>query len=274
MSLKQFLKSKIFIKQLLLSVAITLGLFFLIFISLGIYTRHGQAFPVPNVFGMTEDEFASVLRKAHLQYKIIDSTYNPEIKPGGVEDQIPDAGHKVKKNRMIYLTINTIAPEKVAIPRLTDISYRQAIVQLESAGLISGKIMYEPSEFQNLVLRARVAGKDVSEGEIVLKGTVVDLVLGSGERGSTSILPDLRGLTLSEAETILSNSLLTLGTVFFDETVESHEDSLKARVYRQHPSPDFAFQANSGSEVDVWLSTDASKSTKDGEKNKEDSDFF
>jgi eukaryotic-like serine/threonine-protein kinase len=274
MSLKQFFKSRIFVKHLLISFAITLGLIFLIFISLGIYTRHGQALPVPNVLGMTEEEFSKVLRKAHLQYKITDSTYNAQIKPGAVEDQIPDPGHKVKKNRMIYLTINTITPEKVAVPRLTDISYRQAVVQLESAGLLPGRIMYEPSEFQNLVLKARIDGRNITEGEIVQKGSVIDLVLGSGERGSTSILPDLRGLTLHEAESILSNSSLSIGIVFYDETVMSQADSLKARIYRQHPSPDFAFQAESGSEVDVWLSTDTSKITKDGDKNKEDSDFF
>ena len=137
MSLKQFLKSKIFLKQLLYAAGITLVLVILALLFLRIYTRHGEAFPVPDVYGLTEEDFEEVIHKARLKYRIIDSTYNPEFKPGGVIDQIPDAGHRVKKHRMVYLTLNNRTPEKVAIPRLTDIGYRQAVVQLESAGAIS-----------------------------------------------------------------------------------------------------------------------------------------
>ncbi len=274
MSLKQFLKSKVFLKQFLLSVAITLGMILFVLLSLRIYTHHGQAFAVPDVFGMTEAEFEEVLDDAHLKYQVIDSTYNPEIKPGSVVDQIPDAGHKVKKNRMIYLTINTKAPAKVAVPHLADISYRQAVVQLEEAGLLPGKIIYQPSEFQNLVLKAQLAGKDISEGEMVPKGTIIDLVLGSGEGNGTVILPDLRGMTLSEAENMLTSNSFNLGTVFYDETVISRSDSLSAFIIRQHPNPDFSFQAQAGTSVDVWLSTDKAKNPKGNQKNQEDSNFF
>jgi eukaryotic-like serine/threonine-protein kinase len=274
MSLKQFLKSRIFIKHLLLSFAITLGLVLFILLVLRIYTRHGQAFPVPNVSGMTEEKFSEVLHDAHLKYKVIDSTYNPEIVPGAVVDQIPDPGHKVKRGRMVYLTINTKAPEQVSVPKLTDISYRHAVAQLESVGLLPGKIIYEPSEFQNLVLKARLAGRDISEGEKVPKGTIIDLVLGSGENGGTSILPDLRGMTMSEAVIVLTNSSLNIGTVFYDATVVTHNDSTEAFVYRQHPSPDFSFQTTTGAEVDVWLSLDKTKLNKEGETKKENSDFF
>jgi eukaryotic-like serine/threonine-protein kinase len=274
MSLKQFLTSRIFLKHFLLSLAITLGLILFILLVLRIYTRHGQALPVPDVSGMTEEKFAEILDDAHLKYKVIDSTYNPEIVPGAVVDQIPDAGHKVKRGRMVYLTINTKAPEQVAIPKLTDISYRHAVAQLESAGLLPGKIIYEPSEYQNLVLKARLDGRNVSEGEKVAKGTIIDLVLGSGENGGTSILPDLRGMTLSEAVIVLTNSSLNIGTVFYDATVVTHNDSTEAFVIRQHPSPDFSFQTTTGAEVDVWLSLDKTKLKPEGENKKEGSDFF
>jgi beta-lactam-binding protein with PASTA domain len=274
MSLKEFFTSKTFLKHLLLSFASTLLLIFFVLLILRLYTRHGQAKPVPDVMGMTEEKFSEILDDAHLKFKVIDSTYNPDIIPGAVVDQIPDAGHKVKKGRIVYLTINTKAPEQVTVPKLTDISYRQAVAQLESAGLLPGKIIYEPSEYQNLVLKAKLNGQDVSEGEKVPKGTIIDLVLGSGENSGTSILPDLRGMPLSEAIIILSNNSLTIGTVFYDGTVESAEDSLTAVVYRQHPSPDFTFQAASGSGIDVWLTMDKSKVKNDGENPRQDADFF
>lgn len=274
MSLKQFLTSKVFVKHLLTSFGVTLGLIFFVLLVLRIYTRHGQAYPVPDVFGMTEEKFAEVLRHAHLQYKITDSTYNPEIQPGGVVGQVPEAGHKVKRNRMVYLTINTLAPVQVALPKVNDISYRQAVAQLELAGLLPGKIIYEPSEFQNLVLGARIKGKKVAEGEKVPRGTIVDLVLGSGENNGTSILPDLRGVPLAEAIIMLTNNSLNIGSVFYDQTVVSSTDSTEAVIFRQHPSPDFSFQITAGSEVDVWLTTDKSKLRKEKDKNQEDADFF
>ncbi len=274
MSLKQFLTSKTFVKHLLLSFALTLLLIFFILLVLRIYTRHGQAFPVPDVSGMTEEKFAEILDDAHLKFRVIDSTYNPDLIPGAVVDQIPDAGHKVKKGRVVYLTINTKAPEEVSLPKLTDISYRQAVAQLESAGLLPGKIIYEPSEYQNLVLKAKLNGQNVSEGQKVPKGTIIDLVLGSGENSGTSILPDLRGMPLSEATIILTNNSLTIGSVFYDETVVTPEDSAAAVVYRQHPSPDFTFQAATGTGVDVWLTMDKSKVNKAGENTRQESDFF
>jgi beta-lactam-binding protein with PASTA domain len=222
---------------------------------------------------MTTDEYSKVLHHAGLDYKIVDSTYNDQVTAGGVVDQIPDAGHNVKRNRIVYLTLNAQSPGKVAIPRLTDISYRQAIVQLESAGLIAGNVTYEPSEFMNLVLKARMKGRVINEGEVVNKGSVVDLVLGSGENAGMENLPNLTGMSLSDARAIINNTTLNLGNVFFDETVHTQTDSLIARVYRQNPNPEFSFQVISGSTVDLWLSTDDSKVPEEVKKENDDFNF-
>jgi beta-lactam-binding protein with PASTA domain len=213
------------------------------------------------------------LHDAGLGFKVVDSTYNEQVAAGGVVDQIPDAGHKVKRKRIVYLTLNSQSPGKVAIPRLTDISYRQSIVQIESAGLIAGKILYEPSEFMNLVLKARMNGREVHEGEVVNKGSVIDLVLGSGENARMENLPNLLGMTLSAARASINNSTFNIGGIFFDETVYSSTDSLLARIYRQNPNPEFSFQAATGSSVSLWLSTDDSKIPEAVKKEKNDFNF-
>jgi eukaryotic-like serine/threonine-protein kinase len=273
MSLKDFLKSKIFLKQLLLSFGVTLVSIILVLLVIRIYTRHGQAFPVPDLFGMTEDQYTKALHHVGLDFKVVDSTYNDQVVAGGVVDQIPDAGHNVKRKRLVYLTLNAQSPGKIAIPRLTDISYRQAIVQIESAGLIMGKILYEPSEFMSLVLKARINGKEVQEGEIVNKGSVIDLVLGSGENAGMENLPNLLGMTLSAAHAIINNTTFNLGDVFFDETVLTSTDSLSARIYRQNPDPDFSFQTATGSSVALWLTRDDSKIPGAAKKEKDDFNF-
>lgn len=259
MSLKQFLTSRVFSQQLLLVIAVTLGFIILVLMALRMYTHHGEAFPVPDVYGMTEDQFEEAIEDADLKYKVIDSAYNEQLKPGGVIGQIPEAGHKVKRDRTIFLTLNAVSPGTVSFPRVTDISHRQAIVQLESVGLVPGKVTFEPSEFQNLVLKAKLNGREIGEGEMVTVGSTIDLVLGSGQSGNSTVLPDLKGMTLGEARIALANNSLNLGTHFFDESIANPADSLIARVYRQHPQPKFSFHTSAGTEVDVWLTTDDSK---------------
>ncbi len=271
MSLKEFLTSKEFFKQLVKSLAISLGLVFLALLMLQFYTRHGQALPVPELYGMTKDQYTSVLDDADLKFRVTDSTYTLEVPAGGVVDQIPDAGHLVKKNRTVYLTINAVSPEQVTIPRLTDISYRQALAQLESAGLIRGSVSYESSEFQNLVLKARIDGKEAREGEMVDKGTVVDLVVGKTGAAGQERLPDLTGMTLEEARKALYSTSLSLGVLLYDETVLSSADTLSAWVFRQHPSNAFTTFVTSGSEIDLWLTTDPSKA---GREKSSEEDFI
>ncbi len=104
MSLKEFLTSKVFLKHFLALIALTFVLIIFALLSLRFYTHHGEAFLVPNVYGLTEGEYSRVLSKANLHYTVVDSTYNDQIKPGGVVDQVPEAGHKVKRKRVIYLT--------------------------------------------------------------------------------------------------------------------------------------------------------------------------
>lgn len=273
MSFKEFITSRVFLKHFLWSVGITLAAIIVVLLALKGYTRHGQSFPVPNVYGLTEEAFEEILDKANLKYVVVDSTYNKEVQPGGVVDQVPEAGHHVKKNRVVYLTLNALGPEEVLLPKVTDIGYRQAVVQLESVGLVAGKITYEPSEFHNLVLKARFEDREIFEGESLPRGTIIDLVLGSGEGSGTTSLPDLRGITLAEARSLLTNASLSPGNLFYDETILTSEDSLAALIYRQHPSPDFAFQTAIGASVDLWLTTDASKVEKRSKNSIDELDF-
>ena len=52
MSFKKFLTSRIFFKNLIAAMAITVALVTLTMWSLKIYTRHGQAFALPDLKGM------------------------------------------------------------------------------------------------------------------------------------------------------------------------------------------------------------------------------
>ncbi len=256
MSLKQFLTSRLFFRHLALAVALVTVSILIVLLALKFYTRHGESLAVPDLLGMTEEQFSVVLEKSNLKYVIVDSTYKEEVIAGGVIDQVPDAGMHVKRNRKVFITINAVAPEQVSVPPLTDISMRQSLAQLESVGLLPGAITYKPSEFHNLVLEASYNGRKVVTGELLPKGSQINLVVGTGDGRGSIILPDLKGLTLDMARTILIDSMLNLGAVIYDQSVLSRIDTLQARVWKQHPDRSGSPYVSVGASVDVWLTID------------------
>jgi eukaryotic-like serine/threonine-protein kinase len=130
--------------------------------------------------GLTGSEAIKKAEEYSFRAEIKDSVHVEKSKPGTIVDQVPEPGLKVKQNRTIYLTINAISPELVKVPKLTDVSYRQALVLIENAGLKAGNISYEQSEFKDLVIKARFDGSEIFAGEKIPRGSLVDLVLGNG----------------------------------------------------------------------------------------------
>lgn len=226
---------------------------------LKIYTKHGQSNPVPDFYGLTPREAAATARQHQLRIIITDSVYIDDAAPGVIVDQIPKAGHGVKENRTISLTINSTQPEMVTLPQLTDISLRQALVLIENSSLTTGNITYQPSEYNDLVLDAKLGQVKLVPGEKVPKGTKIDLVVGREYSGKLTSLPDLTGLTVEEAKMTLNNSMLNTGIVIFDESVVSSQDSANARVFVQSPRREGTYAVPPGTSVDIWVTTDQSK---------------
>lgn len=228
---------------------------------LKIYTRHGEANPVPDFSGLNQREALQTAARNDLRIKIVDSLYLDDAPPGVVVDQVPDAGHGVKKNRTIFLTINSTRPELVTLPQLTDISFRQSKALIENSGLQIGRISYQPSEYNNLVLEIQLDSAKLTAGQKLPKGTKIDMIVGREQGNQVTSLPNLTGLTVKEAKMALTDAMLNAGVVIYDNSVLTAEDSLNARVWRQHPNPKVSASVNLGSSVDLWATVDKLKIT-------------
>ncbi len=268
MSLKKFLTSRVFLKHLFLSVVIVIAIFIIVLQQLKSYTHHGEAYPVPDFMGLTNNEIEATAKLAHLKYEIIDSMHFDGANPGAVVEQIPEPGFKVKKNRIVFLTVNSTVPEKVVLPKLTDISFRQAMGLMENCGLKPGKITYQPSEYNNLVLNVEQNSKALKQGDIILKGSNVDLVIGSNNGIQDTPLPNLTGMTFTEAEPILTNCMLNTGSLIYDGTIISSEDTLAAIIWKQYPGKNIKL-VSLGTSVDLWLTLDSDKITQPTQKEQE-----
>lgn len=257
MDFLKFLISKKFFRHLGMAVAFALIMLFSILIWLKIYTHHGQTILVPNMTGLTEDEVSDVITSRALRYEIIDSVYSREMPRGTVIKQNPTASSRVKRNRRIFLTMNAVNPEMVAMPQLVGLSIRQARLALQNAGLILGDINYRPDYAVNNVLQQMHADSVIIEGNSIRKGEVVDLVLGM-QSSRTTRIPDLLGLAPELAEKIITDYYLNTGAVTYDESMVNEEDSASAFVWRQYPEYDEFRRLSMGMEVDIWLTIDSS----------------
>jgi eukaryotic-like serine/threonine-protein kinase len=259
MSFKNFILSKVFFKNLGLSIVIVVGVIMVLLIWLNFYTRHGQARPVPDFYGLTMEQTAKLAKKSRLRFQVIDSIYTTLVPRGCVAEQNPKPGFKVKKWRNVVLTINAFHPEMVAMPNLIDLPKRQALALIESSGLKTGLLKYRPDLSVDVVIDQLYNGKNLPEGDSIQKGSVIDLVLGKGLSNQRTPVPDLIGMNLEPAKNKILGSSLNLGTFIYDNTIINGLDSSNAFVYKQNPEFKDDVTLQLGSAIYLWLSVDSAK---------------
>lgn len=228
-------------------------------IFLNIVTKHNQELVVPDFSNMTVAEAQALAEKEGMRVEVTDSVFVKRMKRGAVRDQNPSPGAKVKEGRRILLTINAVNAKKVTMPNLVGLSMRQALAELQSRGLVVGKLIYVEDIATNNVLRQLRANREIEPGVSVESETSIDLVLGlNPDSDAATYVPDLLGKRYMSAVDIIHRQSLNLKSVRFDDTVMDYEDSLNAVVYRQNP--DISTEPVSlGEEISLYLTTDQTK---------------
>ena len=191
MSLFEFLKSKVFLLQVLIAVVIIGVLAYLFMHWLTFTTEHGQEVTVPDLSKLSEQQVEEKLNNLNLEYVFLDSVdYRKEYPKHSVVEQDPVAGSKVKEGRKIYIKVNSSGFTMVRIPDLIEKTYRQAGPTLKSLGLEEGTITYKPYLGRDMVLEMHLNGKKLNPGDKVFKSSKIDLVLGDGEIGFEQTVED------------------------------------------------------------------------------------
>ncbi|MCF7561317.1 PASTA domain-containing protein [Sabulilitoribacter multivorans] len=184
MSIIKFLSSKTFLKQILLAIAAIVVLCFIFLRWLNMTTNHGDFETVPDLKGKSINVAQVELEDNNLVMQIQDSAnYNPDYPKFSVIEQDPVAGAKVKEDRKIYITLNPSGYRKIRVPDgLIDKTYRQVKPTLEALGFKVGKITYVDNIGKDMVLKLSHQGTTIESGDKLPKTSVIDLVLGNGNR--------------------------------------------------------------------------------------------
>ncbi|MCK9254588.1 MAG: PASTA domain-containing protein [Bacteroidales bacterium] len=251
-----FLKSKLFIFNVLSAIVLAFILMIILFFSLKSYTKHGKSVTVPDFVGTQVDQALLSVEDNGFKYVIVDTVFDDNLPKGSVVEQNPKAGSLVKSGRKIYFKINSEDTEQISMPQFIGMSIKMVNSMAENYGLKVGNLRYVPDIAVNVVIRQLFRGQDIEPGTKLDKGSTIDLVLGLGLSDKTTNVPALVGLTRKEASDNLLDLYLNLGATVYDNTVRNAQDSANAKVYRQSPNASTINQVNLGYSVDIWLTKD------------------
>jgi eukaryotic-like serine/threonine-protein kinase len=200
-----------------------------------IFTRHGEEFPLPQIVGKSESEAEDILAKQHLSLQVAGREYSANRPEGVILSQLPEAGMPVKAGRSIKVIIS--AGVRISeVPNVVGLPLEQAIMALQKNGFSVGEIYYT---------RADSLPPDAVVESIPTKGTPlplnskVSLAVSQAGGGETVPMPQLIGMPLSRARTILDNLNVSISeitrvkdTLYLPETVLDQTPTRNAPLMR------------------------------------------
>lgn len=235
------------LKHLCIMLGISAAILIIAFILIKIYARHGKEYVLPDLVGQNIETLRND-NPLELEYVIIDSTYVKGEEGGIIITQDPKDSTMVKKGRKIYVTVSSYKPADAVMPKLTDgTSLRQAISYLESAGLQGGKLTFVESPYKD-VLQQSHNGRQIYEGEKLPKGSLVDLVVGLGDKPKPATVPFVLNKSVEKARRDILLASLNVGKEHYSQNT----DKARAVVYHQEPEYTGAAYLPLGSEVELW----------------------
>ena len=210
-----------------------------------IITRHGDEFPIPDFTDQSLSDAQLNIKDLDLTFEISSEEFSPGKEKGIILSQFPIAGTKVKTGRVVKL-VTSLGQKLVPIPELAGLSVRQAILNLETAGMELGEIAWAFSD--TLPEKVVVFSYPASGTEIPL-GSPVNLMVNHGRASNFTYVPSVIGLTIDEAVKLLEDKSLKLGIV----TYRTDENYLPETVLEQ--SEPRGTELDIGTEIDLVVSS-------------------
>jgi eukaryotic-like serine/threonine-protein kinase len=160
---------------------------------------------VPSVLGLTADQAQQALTAAGLKVDRTEGVRHPTAPRGAVVWQDPPPGVVVPQGSSVQLSVSQ-GPQPIPVPDVVgyDGTIGQSLIQ--AAGLKVGSV----DSAQTAASRGVIVNTRPPAGKALDPGGRVTLVVSAG--APTITVPDLTGLTLDSARTVLEQANLTLGT--------------------------------------------------------------
>ena len=189
--------------------------------------RYRTRVELPDVTNLTKEEAANRLNALGVEVTFTDS-YRDDYDAGVVYLQNPEAGQSVRKGSDKVALMVSLGPKTVTMPDVSRKTLSEATGTLNSIGIMSVKpIVVVNAEYPvNTVISTEpIFGTEIA------KTTEVSLFVSGG----SVTVPDLRGMTLQEAESAVNDSHLAIKPKLeYLQTENAHQHGL---VASQMPDP-------------------------------------
>ena len=243
--------SKLFIAVLVAILA--MGFFVGAFISYGKFWS-AEEVNVPNVVGKQMTLARQILEDAHLRVNVAE-TYDASVPAGEVVSQSPEAGARVKSDRLVSIYVSK-GGESLELPDLKGLSRTAAENRLKKMGLSVGVIDEKVSKEE----AGTVLLTDPPARTKIQKGMVIDLVISKGEQKKRVTVPNVTGATLEAATESIKNKGLSVGRVTKEKSKER-----AGTIIAQTPAQG---EVEEGSSVDLTIAEKDSGASTDSNETK------
>lgn len=191
----------------------------------------GRQVDVPDVRGLSEKDAEETLRRSGLKCERLGADYADDYPESTVFIQDPQAGRTVKQGRKVFITLSK-GEELREVPYCEGRSLRAATMFLERAGFVTGCVasVSKPGSYPDEVLAT-----DPAAGSQTVRGSVVNILVSTGEPKTKYVLPDLRGKYYLETRFQIER----MGVVVSESGSERDLVSFTSVITMQQPPPGF-----------------------------------
>jgi beta-lactam-binding protein with PASTA domain len=256
--LKLFIWSKHFLKHFGLVILFYLVVISAVIFYLDAYTNHGEKIKVPNYLGKTLNSVKADIEGLGLQYEVLDSIYKPDLPIGTILEQDPEPTDLsqlyVKNGRIIRFRVSKNKDFK-QLPNLRNYQEVFAISVLENRSFKYIIQYKQTTEQDGAVIDQIYNGKSLQEETWLPIGSTILLIVGENNSPKPVQVPNLYGLTISEAQQRLS-ALGNFELITICTDCLTSADSLMARVSMQQPEYLEGVNIAAGTPIKIFVSKD------------------
>jgi len=205
------------------------------------FAVQGREVDMPNLVGKSSADALAILRGRGLQLKVVDRVYS-NLPANAVARQSPPEGARMKVGQNAHVVLS-LGSQNINTPALLGESLRVARIQLLQVGLQLGEVTTysAPAALADTILQQTPApGTRAASPR-------VDLLVAQGETPAAYIMPWLVGMSLPDADHLITSSGLKLAKTTFTPAPQWP----KGAVTEQKPEPGTKITSDSNIEMVV-----------------------
>jgi eukaryotic-like serine/threonine-protein kinase len=173
------------------------------------FAIQGREVTMPNLVGKSSADAQAILQGRGLQLKVVDRTYS-ELPANAVVRQSPPEGERMKVSQSAHVVLS-LGPPNVTTPLLVGESLRVARIQLLQVGLQLGEV----TTFAAPAVLADTILQQTPPPGTRAASPRVDLLVAQGDSPASYVMPWLVGLSLPDADRLLSSAGFKLSKTTF-----------------------------------------------------------